>query len=70
MRKKELINQSAVASLMSELFKILGVDKAIAAEVVNDPIVKKEIKNLQKSMSIIKDAGERFKRIRSHNNVF
>ncbi|HRT03567.1 MAG TPA: hypothetical protein P5513_06470 [Candidatus Diapherotrites archaeon] len=55
---------------MSELFKILGVDKAIAAEVVKDPIVKKEIKNLQKSMSIIKDAGERFKRIRSHNNVF
>ncbi len=70
MKEKELITESAIASLMTGVFKLLGIDKTIAAQIVSDPIVKKEIQKLKQSMEIIADAGERLKRIRSHNNVF
>lgn len=67
---KKLITQNAVASLMTGIFQLLGIDKAIAAQVINDPIVKKEIQNLKRSMEVIANAGEKLKKIRSHNNVF
>lgn len=70
MNQKELLTESAIATVMAGIFQALGVDKAIAAQVVSDPIVKKEIQNLKKSMEVIANAGERFKKIRSHNNVF
>lgn len=67
---KKLITQNAVASLMTGVFQLLGIDKAIAAEVIKDPVVRKEIQKLKQSMEIIANAGERLKKIRSHNNVF
>lgn len=67
---KKLITQNAVASLMTGVFQLLGIDKAIAAEVIKDPVVRKEMQKLKQSMETIANAGERLKKIRSHNNVF
>ena len=67
---KKLITQNAVASLMTGIFQLLGIDKVIAAEVIKDPVVRKEMQKLKQSMQIIANAGERLKKIRSHNNVF
>ena len=67
---KKLITQNAVASLMTGIFQLLGIDKVIAAEVIKDPVVRKEMQKLKQSMQIIANAGERLKKIRSHNNIF
>jgi hypothetical protein len=70
MNQKELLTESAITTVLTGIFKALGVDKAVATQVVNDPLVKKEIQNLKRSMEVIADAGERLKKIRSHNNTF
>jgi len=55
---------------MTGIFQLLGIDKVIAAEVIKDPVVRKEMQKLKQSMQIIANAGERLKKIRSHNNIF
>ena len=54
MNQKELLTESAIATVLTGIFKALGVDKAVATQVVNDPLVKKEIQNL-KSLGKRKD---------------
>ncbi len=70
MNQKELLTESAIATVMAGIFQALGVDKAIAAQVINDPTVKREIQNLKRSMAVIANVREKLKRIRSHNNTF
>ncbi len=69
-KEKELLTQSAVAQLTAGVFKLLGIDKMIATQIINDPIVKREIQNLKKSMQVITKASQRWSDLQSRKHNF
>lgn len=58
--KKSRIDQGTLSKFFKSIFDNFGISKAIANEVMKDPYVQKEMKQVRKSLDIIKNRVDEY----------
>lgn len=71
MSKKKRLSEGILGNFFKGLFGTLNIDKHIAKQVLKDPRVQKQMKQVQKSMAKIEDAANYLKStLQNDDNVY
>ncbi len=62
-QEKQILTEGFLSSLFTIIFQALGIDKIVAANIIRDPEVKRQMKNVQKSLQVIQNSAKQWKEI-------